>query len=416
MTSFLLGGRAWLVQAIDHKQRIVTAVAAPRGKKPAWGGFAAKGLGFVLSQRIKRVIVDEPTYGYLSEPAAIALAEYRDDFVNLLGPSGASLQGDQKSWRWWTFAGGAINETLKYAIAALTGWKIVADSFRLRFEGEGLSEIAVREAVGKLVNPAIWEDLPFWQQVISQLPPYRLSKFQRALPLRYQMEMVGNSLLDLAGTREYLSTARGEPEVSQQGLLDRVVAELPAASADSVPLAIAKREIRRIDDDIQLRDLCADIMSRSHIALDVETTIGDHELCIVQIGVPEYNAIIDARAIVDLSPLAAVLETTTVTKIIHNAAFEREVFSQLNLSILNVVDTVELSRRVRGRQPDGHSLSAICRRELGLRLDKSQKMSDWVQRPLTHQQLDYAALAVEVLWNIYAVLVESRSNSSQSEK
>jgi ATP-dependent Lhr-like helicase len=404
MTSFLLGGRAWLVQAIDHKQRVVTAVPAPRGKKPAWGGFAPKMLGFALCQRIKRVLVDEPAYGYLSEPAAVALAQYRDDFAGLLGPEGAALQGDQKSWRWWTFAGGAINQTLKYAIAALTGWKIVSDSFRLRFEGEDLTETAVREAVAKLANPAIWDDLQFWQRVIAQVPPYRLSKFQGALPDRYQMEMVGNSLLDLAGTRAYLSASRQWAEAPQQGLLQRVLAELPAANVEALPLARPEREIRRVDDDAQLRALCADLMSRPLIALDVETTLGDFELCLVQVGVPEYSAIIDARAIADLSPLAAVLETTAIAKVIHNAAFEREVFSQLNVSILNVIDTVEVSRRVRGRQPEGHSLAAVCRRELGLRLDKSQQKSDWTQRPLTQAQLDYAALDADVLLRIHAKL------------
>jgi ATP-dependent Lhr-like helicase len=286
----------------------------------------------------------------------------------------------------------------------LTGWKIVSDSFRLRFEGEDLTETAVREAVAKLANPAIWDDLQFWQRVIAQVPPYRLSKFQGALPDRYQMEMVGNSLLDLAGTRAYLSASRQWAEAPQQGLLQRVLAELPAANVEALPLARPEREIRRVDDDAQLRALCADLMSRPLIALDVETTLGDFELCLVQVGVPEYSAIIDARAIADLSPLAAVLETTAIAKVIHNAAFEREVFSQLNVSILNVIDTVEVSRRVRGRQPEGHSLAAVCRRELGLRLDKSQQKSDWTQRPLTQAQLDYAALDADVLLRIHAKL------------
>ncbi len=404
MTSFLLGGRAWLVQAIDHRQRIVTAVPAPRGKKPAWGGFAPKSLSYAVCQRIKRVLIEEPAYGYLSEPAAVALAQYRDDFAGLLGPDGAALQGDQQSWRWWTFAGGAINQTLKHALSVLTGWKIVADSFRLRFEGDQVSESAVREAVARLASPACWVDLPFWQRVIAQVPPYRLSKFQAALPERYQLEMIGSSLLELAGTRAYLSASRQWSEASPHGLLQRVVAELPAGRVEELPFARPTREVRLVSDEAELRALCADLHTRPLIALDVETTLGDHELCLVQIGVPEYTVIIDARSIVDLGPLAAVLETTAVTKVIHNATFEREVFSQLGISILGVVDTVVVSRRVRGRQPEGHSLAAASRRELGLRLDKSQQKSDWTRRPLTSAQLDYAALDAEVLLDLHAAL------------
>lgn len=82
---------------------------------------------------------------------------------------------------------------------------------------------------------------------------------------------------------------------------------------------------------------------------------------------------------------------------LKRAAFELEVFGQLNMSIVNVVDTPAVSRRVRGRQLEGHSLAAVCRRELGLRLDKTQQKSDWTLRPLTDAQLNYAALDVEVL-------------------
>ncbi len=401
MSCFLLGGRAWLVQAIDHKQRLVSATPAPRGKKPAWGGFAPRSLGFALCQRIKRVLTEETSYGYLSEPAALALAQHRESFAGLLGPERSALQGDQRSWRWWTFAGGAINQTLKYALAVLTGWKIVADSFRLRFEGEGLSELAVRDAVAQLAHPAIWSDVPFWQRVLAQVPPYRLSKFQGALPERYQLELVGTTLLDLAGTRDFLFAASRPGEPAPQGLLQRAVAELPAPSVEVLPLARPRRELRLIESEAQLRELCADLLTRAVVALDVETTLGELELCLVQVGVPEYNAIIDVRAVADLAPLAAVLETTAVTKVIHNAAFEREVFSQLSLSILNVVDTLALSRRVRGRRPEGHSLAAVCRRELGVRLDKSLQKSDWTVRPLSASQLDYAALDVELLLELH---------------
>jgi ATP-dependent helicase Lhr and Lhr-like helicase len=413
MTSFLLGGRAWLVEAIDHKQRIVTATPAPRGKKPAWGGFAPRLLSFALSQQIKQLLSEEKSFGYLSEPAALALAQYREELAGVLGPEGSALQGDAKSWRWWTFAGGAINQTLRHAIAVLTGWKVVADSFRLRFEGEQLTETAVREVIVKLSSPALWEDLPFWLRVVAQVPPYRLSKFQPALPPRYQLELIGNTLLDLPGTRTFLS-ASGAASASASGaaagapalpLLRRVVAELPAAVPVATPMARPTREIRWIEDSAALRDLCAELKTRASVALDVETTLFEHDLCLVQLGVAEYSALIDARAIDDLSPLLEVLEAPSICKVIHNAAFELGVFGQRNMGLRNVVDTLALSRRIRGRQPEGHSLAAVCRRELGLRLDKTAQTSDWTQRPLTQAQLDYAALDVEILSMIHDRLV-----------
>lgn len=39
--------------------------------------------------------------------------------------------------RWWTFAGGRINATLRYALEALSpGWKIVPDNFMLKIRGD----------------------------------------------------------------------------------------------------------------------------------------------------------------------------------------------------------------------------------------------------------------------------------------
>lgn len=61
------------------------------------------------------MLSEEPPRGYLSEPAALALAQYREELTDVLGPQGRALQGDQISWRWWTFAGGAINQTLVHA-------------------------------------------------------------------------------------------------------------------------------------------------------------------------------------------------------------------------------------------------------------------------------------------------------------
>ena len=108
--------------------------------------------------------------------------------------------------------------------------------------------------------------------------------------------------------------------------------------------------------------------------------------------------LVDALEIADLSPLGELLVDSAVTKVIHNAAFERAVLAQYGIGIASAVDTLELSRSARGRDaPGGHSLAAVCRRELGRELDKAEQTSDWRRRPLTESQLAYAALDAEVL-------------------
>jgi ATP-dependent Lhr-like helicase len=45
----------------------------------------------------------------------------------------------------------------------------------------------------------------------------------------------------------------------------------------------------------------------------------------------------------------------------------------------------------------GSSLAAVCKRELGRSLDKTEQTSDWTRRPLSERQIAYAALDGEVL-------------------
>lgn len=406
MTSFLLGGRAWLVEAIDHKQRVVAVRTSPRGKQPSWGGFAPKMLGFEVCQRIKRILCEATEHPYLSEGAAAALQLYREDFAALL-QRGNAVQITEDGARWWTYAGGRINQTLRHALAELTGWKVASDNFRLRFEGDGLSHAALVRAIEAMAAPAFWEDDELWKRIVARIPPYRFSKFQAALPPRFELELVGRYLLDLDGARRFiLGDAAAAPSDRVADLLRRVISSFPVAAPGPQPPAIEParpaRPIRMIETDTALESLCIDLAARRFVALDVETTLFDRDLCLIQVGVDEYSAVIDARAAIDLEPLARIFESPAIVKVIHNAAFERAVLQRANIALANVFDTLAASRRIRGRQPGGHSLAAVCRRELDRVIDKTMQTSDWARRPLTDAQIAYAALDVEVLVQLFA--------------
>jgi ribonuclease D len=85
-------------------------------------------------------------------------------------------------------------------------------------------------------------------------------------------------------------------------------------------------------------------------------------------------------------------------KVIQHASFEREVLGRYGLAIEPVIDTRDVSRRVRGDGVDGgHSSRAICEREFQREIDKAEQAGDWSQRPLTHSQVAYAVLDAEVL-------------------
>ena len=70
----------------------------------------------------------------------------------------------------------------------------------------------------------------------------------------------------------------------------------------------------------------------------------------------------------------------------------------VGIEIKGVFDTLTVSRTLRGTNVlGGHGLAMVCERELGASLDKGEQTSDWARRPLSPQQLDYAALDAEIL-------------------
>jgi len=205
MSAFLLGGRAWLVVSIHHGERLVRVRGAPRGKKPSWGGFVPQFLGFEVCQAMKDVLTSNEEYAFLDAKAKAALAEWRGDLGLLLRSRADALQFDGTTVTWWTFAGGRINQTLKYALAWKGAWKVVPDNFSVSIQGDGVSFEAVSRLVEEMRQAGFWEAAETRRRLLALVPEYRLSKFQRVLPERWQVEMVGAYLLDFEATARFLA-------------------------------------------------------------------------------------------------------------------------------------------------------------------------------------------------------------------
>lgn len=211
ISSFLLGGRAWAVIRIQHDDRRILVEPAPRGKQPTWGGYLPQFLGFELCQRIRQVLVDEAEPPHLDESAARVLREHRAAMQPILTSTHGSIEFDGEEIRWWTFAGGRINATLRYAIDSLGHeWKVIPDNFLIKVRGEHLNRQEFDEALAKLREPSFWENEQLWAEVAESLPSYRLSKFQPLMPPWVEREVVAGYLLDVKGAWGWLAGANGE--------------------------------------------------------------------------------------------------------------------------------------------------------------------------------------------------------------
>jgi ATP-dependent helicase Lhr and Lhr-like helicase len=116
--------------------------------------------------------------------------------------------------QWWTFAGGRVNTTLKYAFEAITPWKVVPDNYVVRLRGDGDRARDLDEAMARISEPAFWEDDGLWGRIAGSLPEYRLSKFQDVLPAAAAREMLASFLLDVPRARAVAVSCVGGPSGS----------------------------------------------------------------------------------------------------------------------------------------------------------------------------------------------------------
>lgn len=107
---------------------------------------------------MKAVLTSDDDYPFLDGGAKAALAQWRDELGELLRRDIEPMQYDGDAVTWWTFAGGRINQTLKYAIEWKEGWKVVPDNFSVRVQGDGVRLETVRSVVRELSDPGFWAD------------------------------------------------------------------------------------------------------------------------------------------------------------------------------------------------------------------------------------------------------------------
>ena len=207
VSCFLLGGRAWAVLEVRHDDRRVVVCPAPRGRQPTWGGFIPQFLGEAVCRRIRDVLASEDEFAYLTPEAAALIAERREALGRLLGDDRPGIEVADNEIRWWTFAGGRINSTLRYGLGTLLpGTQIVPDNLLVRLRGDDLSFARFQEAIAALRDPSFWGDQEHWDGIFESLPGYRLSKFQPLMPPWVEREVVGSYLLDIDGAEQWLNS------------------------------------------------------------------------------------------------------------------------------------------------------------------------------------------------------------------
>ena len=172
-----------------------------------------------------------------------------------------------------------------------------------------------------------------------------------------------------------------------------------------------------IDQDDQLAELCVAWRQQAAIAVDTEFMRSDTFYPIaglLQIGDGKGCYLIDPLAIQNLVPLRELMLDTAVTKVLHSCSEDLEVFQRwLGVVPAPLFDT-QVAAAFAGL---GFSLgySGLVKSLLTIEIPKDETRSDWLQRPLSIAQLNYAALDVAHMLIVYGKLLQQLKASERLE-
>jgi ribonuclease D len=169
--------------------------------------------------------------------------------------------------------------------------------------------------------------------------------------------------------------------------------------------------VRYIDTPATLEALCEQLRGNAWLTIDTEflrERTYYPRLCLLQVATPALVACIDPLALKDLSPLLDVVYDERITKVMHAARQDMEIFFYLRDALPSPVFDTQIAALLLGF-PDQIGYGTLVKETLGLELEKLHSRTDWSRRPLSKAQIRYAAEDVFYLAQVYRHLVEKLS-------
>lgn len=162
-----------------------------------------------------------------------------------------------------------------------------------------------------------------------------------------------------------------------------------------------------IADDQALATLCQQLQQQTVIAVDTEfarsRTYYPH-IGLLQIADAQGIYLVDPLAIKQREPFADILTNPAITKVVHSASEDLEVFVHAFGVLPQSLFDTQIAAAFTGFGPS-IGYANLLRELKGIDIPKQETRSDWLQRPLSDAQISYAALDVAYLLEIYHLLV-----------
>ena len=162
-----------------------------------------------------------------------------------------------------------------------------------------------------------------------------------------------------------------------------------------------------ISNQTEADEICNSFLNEPVIAIDTEFlwTKTYHPIAsIIQISSPSQHCIIDLLSIKDYTPIALLLSSKS-TKIFHSASQDLKILKKItNISCQNVFD----SQLATAFLNIGYQISYtnLIKHYCGVNLQTKVSHYNWLKRPLSSKQIQYALDDVIYLIKTYPILVE----------
>lgn len=170
-----------------------------------------------------------------------------------------------------------------------------------------------------------------------------------------------------------------------------------------------------IDTKENLSFLNQELLYKNIVGVDTEfrrTTKNNMKLALLQINDGDEIYLVDTILIDDPKEDCNFLFSNSVLKVLHSCKEDLEaIYSWANEQMTNIFDTQLANSFLQ----DDYSISYqdLVERRIGVCLEKKETRSNWLKRPLSNDQLKYAALDVEYLIYLYDQQIIELQNSNK---
>ena len=175
--------------------------------------------------------------------------------------------------------------------------------------------------------------------------------------------------------------------------------------------------IKPITDQNTLNDFYNKCKIEKVLAVDTEF-IRDStyypSLCLIQIAGINFAAAIDPLAKLDMSPIWELLLNKNILKVFHAGRQDIEIFFGLMGEIPTPIYDTQIAAMFCGLG-DQVSYESLVNNFLGLSVNKEHQFTNWLQRPLSKNQINYAISDVTHLINIFPLIRQAIKDNNREE-